>query len=130
MFLQVLFLVSGVAIALVLFTKVRELQTGNTPFLLRVISLGDARMKDLSHRTAHIYTDKREELVFFLEKQLPLHTRNAFNKAKLILEEKIRILIDDIRGHRFMKKNEGITEFFKSIEEEKQDSQIEENRVE
>jgi hypothetical protein len=118
MFLETIFLISGVGIALLLLTKMREIQKGRTPLLLRIISLGDSRMKDMSHQTAHLYSDTKESLKFFVEKQLPLHTKNTYNKLKATFDEKAAMLMNDVRGHKIFKKDGGISEYFKQMDEE------------
>jgi hypothetical protein len=140
MALQIVFLISGLGIFVLIFTKMRQLSTKRDPLLLRIISLGDARIRDLSHQSAHLYADTKEELNFLIYKQLPLRARNLWNKITTIAKEKSEILVNDLRDTRLLKKNGDISEFFKAMSEKEieieaaekdlEDSQNEDNRVE
>lgn len=98
--------------------------------LLRLVSLGDEHVRTLSHVAAHKYAELREKAEFFLHKQLPLHTKNFVNKSNVFLKERAKKHIGDIRGSKFLKKSDGLNEFFKSISEKENDSQKEEEGVE
>ena len=140
MILEIIFLVSGLGIFVLLLTKMRQLKVGRDPLLLRIISLGDAHMRELSQRSAHLYADSKEELDFFFRKQLPLRTRNVWNKATGIIADKVKILENDLRNTKLFKKNGNISEFFKAMsdkeieieaaEEDLRNSQNEDNTVE
>jgi hypothetical protein len=144
MVLQIIFLISGLCIFVLVFMKMRQLNTKQDPLLLRIISLGDARIRDLSHRGAHLYADTKEDLDFFWNKQLPLHTKNTWNKINLFLKEKSELLMSDLRDTKLLKKNGDISEFFKAmsdkeieieaaekdLEKDLEDSQSEDNSIE
>lgn len=125
MTLQVIFLVSALALTLILFTKMRALRGGD-PILLKLISMGDERMRQLSHLVAHLYAEGKERASFFVQKQMPLHSKNLFYKSISILREKGKILGNDLLKSRlffliesrlFKKKDRGISEYFKNISE-------------
>jgi len=120
MILPAIFYVSLVCIALLLLTKVREMRTHRQPFLLRVISLGDERMKELSQRSAHWYADRKEDLVFFFDKQLPMHSRRIWGKTQDLVLEKWNLLKSDLHEMRILKRSEGLSEFLQAKEEEKE----------
>lgn len=117
MVLTIIFLVSGALIALLLFTKVREMKTRRRPALLRVISLGDVHMKELSHRSAHFYADSKEDVKFFVEKQFPMHLKRAWGKTETFVLEKWHILAEDLRNAKVLKKTGNISDYFQSMNE-------------
>jgi hypothetical protein len=130
MFLELLFLISGVCLAFLIFEKARTMKKDRGSLFLRVISLGDERMKDLSHRTAHLYADKKEDAIFFVKKQLPLHTRNIYNKSSAALKESANVIVGDLRGSRFLKKSDGLSEFFRSLSEKENGTAVEDTKNE
>ncbi len=115
MALQITFIVSGFMVALLLVAKVWEEKNRRSFFLLRVISKGDERIRTYSINAAHEYSDFKEKAKFFFEKQLPLHTRNFVNKSTAYIGEKFAEYTGSVRGNKFLRKNEGISEFFKNI---------------
>ncbi|MDB5194138.1 MAG: hypothetical protein JWN50_152 [Parcubacteria group bacterium] len=140
MTLEIIFLASGAGLVVLLLTKMRQLSSKKDPLLLRVISLGDARMRDLSHQGAHFYADSKEDLEFFWKKSLPLHAKNTWNKVSQLAREKSQILVNDLRNTKLLKKDGDISEFFKAMSEQEieieaaekdlEDSQKEDNTVE
>lgn len=53
-----------------------------------------------------------------MKKQLPLHTRNFMNKSEAVIKEKSQKYLGDIRNTKLLRpKNEGISEFFKTMSE-------------
>lgn len=117
MVLNIIFAVSGFCIAALIGAKVWEDKRKNKPWLLRLVSRGDESARILSHELAHRYSEWKEKSHFFVKKQLPLHTRNFINKAQATTKERIEKYVGDIRGSRFLKKSDGISEFFKNLEE-------------
>lgn len=113
---EIIFAVSGVLIIVLLLAKIREMKK-QKPLLLRLISLGDERARVIGHKGAHFYADSKEKADFFLNKQLPLHTKNFLNKSELFVQEQTAKLAESIRDSRLLKKDDGISEFFKSISE-------------
>lgn len=95
--------------------------------LLRLVSLGDERVRHLSHELAHLYAEKKEKAHFFVNKQLPLHTRNILNKTSSTVKERVEKYVGDIRGSKFLKKSDGISEFFKSISEKENGGRIDDS---
>lgn len=143
MILPIIFYVSGACIALLLFVKLREMQMRRQPMLLRLISRGDERMKVFSQKSAHWYADRKEDVIYFFEKQLPVHSRRLWAKAETLAAEKWNLLAEDLRKMQILKRREGLTEYFQTREEEihmneelmeamseSEASDIEENRVE
>ena len=114
-FFTILFIVSGLLIAGLIFAKMVELKRKKQFFLLRLVSLGDHRVREWSHQAAHSYDELKERAMFFIEKQLPLHSKNTLNKTKGFLKEKTDKYMGDIRNTKLLKRNEGISEFFKNI---------------
>lgn len=117
MILNTIFALSGLSIAALILAKVWEDKHKRKPFLLRWVSLGDEHVRVWSHELAHLYAEWREKTHFFATKQLPLHSKNLINKAEALAKERMQKYIGDIRGSKFLKKNDGLNEFFKSISE-------------
>lgn len=132
---EIIFLVSGLGIAVLLWEKMREERRQKSSLLLRLISLGDERMHRLSQLVAHAYADTKEDVQFFFRKQLPLHSKNFYYKSKTVIKERADLLIEDLRRTRFIKRKGGISEYFEALSEKEnqeaeQASENEENRVE
>lgn len=127
MILEYLFFLSGAGLAVLIFTKVREMKTRRQPALLRLISRGDERLAEYSHRFAHFYADGKEDARFFLEKQLPLYARRFWNKSELFVAEHTRRVADYIQDSKYFKKNGDISDFFKSIAEGEKESSEDDN---
>lgn len=116
MTLSILFFVSGGVVLLLLLTKMLEVRYKRSFFLLRLISRGDTRVRDLSHEGARLYSEGKERAEFFFKKQLPLHTKNFVNKAEIFIKEQAAVYAEKMRDARLLKpKNEGISEFFKTM---------------
>lgn len=140
MILNIIFAFSGLVIAALIIAKVWEDKHKRKPFLLRWVSLGDEHVRVLSHELAHQYAEWKEDLHFFATKQLPLHSKNIINKTEALAKERMQKYIGDIRGSKFLRKNDGLSEFFKNISErengriddsmESGDSQSEDKKVE
>jgi len=119
------FIVSGVIIVILIVAKVYEEKTRKSFFLLNLISKGDARFRDFSQNSAHLYADIKERATFFIKRQVPLHTRNMTNKTVALIQEKGKKYATDIKeGKIFGKKNGGISEFLKDISEMEKDNEI------
>lgn len=129
MVLNTIFIVSGLVIAALIGAKMIEERKKKKPFLLRLVSLGDERARHLSHGFAHKYSELKERVSFFMKRQLPLRSRNFLNKAQAVIKEKAEKHIGDIRGSRFLKKSDGISEYFKSISD-KESGRIDEEPLE
>lgn len=117
MTLNIIFALSGLSIAALIAAKVWEDKHKRKPFLLRWVSLSDEHMRVLSHEMAHKYAEFKEAAHFFVTKQLPLHSRNFVNKTQATAKERVQKYIGDIRGSKLLKKNDGLSEFFKTISE-------------
>lgn len=116
MSLAILFYLSGVIIALLLFAKKVEVERKRTFILLRAISRGDERVRELSHRSTHLYSEGKEKLIFFLTKQLPLKTKSILNRAGAQASVLSGIYMEKIRGiKRLRSTDQGISEFFRSL---------------
>ncbi|MEX2010430.1 MAG: hypothetical protein WD874_01335 [Parcubacteria group bacterium] len=112
----------------------RVLKTRRNSPILSLISLGDVKMRDLTHDAAHWYSYGKEKGAFIIKKQVPLHSRNLLNKSVQTTREKGLALVTEIKQSVF-KKNDGLSEFFKSISDkeivelEKKDFQKAEEEV-
>lgn len=112
-----LFILSGVVIAALIVAKMIELR-GNKPlFVLRAVSLGDERARDMYHKGLKLYSDGKVKLVFFVKRELPVRAKIYFNKGLAWLEEQLEEQLGDVRNSRLLNRREGISEFFKNISE-------------
>lgn len=117
MILNTIFVISGLLAGALIVAKVLEGKRKNKPMLLRFVSLSDEWVRHFSHELAHRYAELKEKIHFLVSKQLPLHTKNLVNKTQATIKEKAGQYIVDIRGSRFLKKSDGISEFFKNLSE-------------
>jgi hypothetical protein len=119
MTLFIIFIVSGAVVASLLLAKLLEQKTRKSFLPLSLISKGDAQVREMSHSTAELYSDFKEHAAFFVRKQLPLHAKSLYYKSLDYSKERMEYYIGNIRGSRLLKKSDGISEFFRSIEIEK-----------
>ncbi|MBX4200226.1 hypothetical protein KW790_02085 [Candidatus Parcubacteria bacterium] len=118
MVFQILFVISGAVIILLISAKVFEIKKRKSLLFLRLISHGDEHLRELSHQAAREYSEFKEDAEFFISKQLPLHSKNTYNKLVSFLQDKTHKYMGDIRGSKyFPQKSEGISEFFQSLSE-------------
>lgn len=129
MFLNIIFITSGLVVVALIGAKLIEDKLKRKPFLLRLVSLGDERVRVFTHELAHKYSDVRERVHFAIHKQIPLHTKNILNKTKTAVGEKFVEYVGDIRGSKFLGKNDGISEFFKSISDKENEGRIDEEPI-
>jgi hypothetical protein len=85
--------------------------------ILSMISRGDRLVRDIYHKLASFYSEGKEKLIFFVNKQLPLRTKNIFYKLLNFIKEKFEDTFGNIRNSRLLKKSDGISEFYKNISE-------------
>ncbi len=110
-----LFTISGAALLTLTLTKRAEERRKRGVLLLKLISRGDERMRELHHKSLHFYSTGREKVVFFIKKQLPMRLKNSLNKFIIKLSEQVTKYMGDIRNSRLLKKSDGISEFFKNM---------------
>lgn len=115
MFLTIVFLISGVALTILIGAKYLDERRNKTFLILELISKGDLHVRDFSHKAAHNYAEFRERAEFFIKKQLPLHSRSMINKSHSLVQEKSAKYLELIRDSKLLKKSDGISEFFKTI---------------
>ena len=90
---------------------------GRKLLILKAVSRGDERARDLYRRSLHFYTDGKHKFIFFIQKQLPTKAKIYTNRALTKLSELSEERFGNIRNSRFLERREGISEFFKSIAE-------------
>lgn len=122
--LTLIFAISGCAIATLLFLKRLEEKSKKQLFLSVLISKGDVRARELSHEAAELYAETKERLYFFATKQLPMRTKSLLSKSESLMKDRAEKLLGNIRNSKFIKRQEGISEFFKNIEIEKGGGEI------
>ncbi len=112
-----LFIFSGITLATLLLAKRVENRSGRRGFLLRAISKSDRQIRELFHRVLDFYSLGRERSLFIIQKQLPMRAKRELGKAQTYIQEKIEGQFGNVRNARLIKKQEGISEFFKNISE-------------
>lgn len=115
MFTFSLFVVSGGIIATLAVAKRIEEKKKRTPFVLKAVSRGDERVRELHHEALRQYSQAKEKSAFWVKKQLPLKLKSTINKLQAYAKEMSVEYLGDVRGSRMIKKSEGISEFFKNI---------------
>ncbi|MDQ3090035.1 MAG: hypothetical protein M3Q24_02700 [bacterium] len=109
--------------------KIWEEKNRKSFFLLRGISRGDERFKVFSQNAAHAYADIKENGLFFINKQLPLHTKSFLNKSSTLLKENGQKHLDKMRSKGYLRKSGSISEYFKNNSDKNKDKEeIVENR--
>ena len=113
----VLFAVSGVAIITITAAKRMGERKKTTVLILRLISLGDERLRGLHHEALRHYSSGKDKFGFWFKKQLPLKLKSFLNRFLTYAREKSVEYLGDMRGSRLLKRSDGISEFFKNISE-------------
>jgi hypothetical protein len=126
MIASIIFLLSGLMIVFLIHAKMIETKNQKKPAILRFVSMGDEHVRTLSVEVAHRYTDLKGRAEFFINKQFPMHARNFVNKTNAVIKERVEKHVGDIRGSKFLKKSDGLSEFFKSLSEKETNGRIEE----
>lgn len=112
-----LFIISGAVIAALALAKRIEEKRKRTPFILRAVSQGDERIRELHQEALRQYALAKNKSAFFLKKQLPLKLKSLAHKLQAYLKERGEDYFGDVRNSRLLKRPDGISEFFKSISE-------------
>ena len=115
MALIIIFNISGLALILLLINKKLEERYKKTLFISKLISKGDTHARRLYHLAVHSYSEGKERILFFINKQIPLHSRNSLNKTFSFLEDRRKQYLDNLRDSKLLKKSDGISEFFKNM---------------
>jgi hypothetical protein len=128
MFFIIIFIISGALIVLLLLGKRFEERTHRRFFLLSLVSLGDTQARELSHKSLEWYGEAKEKFNFFVKKQFPMQIKGSFMKFESRMEEKFGQFTTQLRDSKLLKKNDGISDFLKSIAEvEKGNGSIDES---
>lgn len=130
MITSIIFLLSGLMIVFLIHAKMVEDKREEKPAILRFVSMGDEHVRTLSVELAHKYAEWKAKAEFFVNKQFPMHARNFVNKTNAVIKERVTKHVGDIRGSRFLKKSDGLSEFFKSISEKETNGRLEDTVVE
>lgn len=117
MFLSSIFILSGLALVALTLAKRREETSGRTNLLLRLISRGDEHFHELNTNGLHFYSMGKEKFGFWMKKQLPLRAKSLLIKTIALTQELSEKYMGDMRNSRLLRKNDGLSEFFKSISE-------------
>ena len=112
-----IFTISGLSIITLVVAKKLEEKRKKSFFILNVISKRDTRIRELYHRAVSLYSEGKEKSSFFFKRQIPIHSKNYFNKLLSFLKEKREQYVVKMRDSRLLKKSDGISEFFKNMSE-------------
>ena len=110
-----LFAFSGAVLVTLTLAKRIEEKRKKSFFILRAISRGDERMRELHHQSVRFYSLGKEKTAFFVKKQLPMRSRNSLNKSLTTLREQAERFENLIRDSKLLRKSDGISEFFKNM---------------
>ena len=111
----VIFAISGLAIVSLVTTKSLSERRKRPFFILNLISKGDLSIREFYHRTVRFYFEGKKWSAFFIKRQVPIHSKNSFNKFVIFLKDKKTQYLGDMRDSRLLKKSDGISEFFKNM---------------
>jgi hypothetical protein len=112
-----IFILSGAGIATITISKRLEERRKTGVFLLKAVSRGDERVREIHHKALHHYSYGKDRFAFWFKKQMPLKIKSLWNHFLAYLEEKSVEYLGDVRNSRLLKKSDGISEFFKNISE-------------
>ena len=110
-----IFTISGLSIITLVIAKRLEEKRKKPFFILNVISKSDTRIRELYHRAVRLYSEGKEKSSFLFKRQIPIHSKNSFNKLLSFLKEKREQYVIRMRDSRLLKKSDGISEFFKNM---------------
>src|SRR3989338_9178321 len=83
-----IFTISGISIITLVVAKRLEEKRKKSFFILDVISKSDTRIRELYHRAVRLYFEGKEKSSFLFKRQIPIHSKNSFNKLLSFLKEK------------------------------------------
>ena len=111
----VIFIISGLAIVVMLSTKKLGEKRKKSFFILEAISKGDIHARDFYHKAIHLYSEGKQKTSFLFKRQIPIHSKNSFNKLLSFIKEKREQYVGNMRDSRLLKKSDGISEFIKNM---------------
>ena len=112
-----LFAISGAALVTITISKRIEEKKKRTVLILRAISQGDERLRELRYKALQAYSLGKERLYFVATKQAPLKAKSFWNRFAAYMREVGKRYAGDIRNSKLLRRSDGISEFFKSISE-------------
>lgn len=120
MFSFFVFILAGVALIAMTVAKRFEMRDSESRkiLILRLISKGDERVRNLYHEGLRFYSDGKLKAVFFMKKQLPARAKIYATKNLSWIRARFEARFGDMRNSRLIKREEGgVSEFFKNISE-------------
>ncbi len=112
-----IFAISGITLIILTLAKRFELRKKRATFILKAISIGDERAKELQHKMLNLYAEGKDRIVFFVKKELPLKLKKFVGIVVSYLKARWESYFGNIRNSHLIRKEEGISEFFKNISE-------------
>ena len=120
-----IFSLSGLAIIVLMVTKWLEEKRNTHFFILKAISKGNIQTRKFYHLLVYFYDTGKEQILFVIKKQIPLHSKISFNKLLSFLKHGREKYFVSMRDSRLLKKSDGLSEFFKNMSSiEKGDGEI------
>ncbi len=113
----IIFILSGVALMSLTLAKRVEMKSKRPSFLLKLVSKGDEHARVAYHEALHFYSEGKHRAAFFVKKQLPLKAKSYVNKGVSYVKAKGEERFGNMRNSRLIKRDGGISEFFKTISE-------------
>ena len=115
MYLIAIFGISGLSILVLLTAKLIEEKRRKQIFVLGIISMGNESVRRYSRFITHKYSEFKTRLDLTLTKRLPNQFKVLSNRAGNFLKEYVEYYTEKARNSRLLKRNGGISEFFKNI---------------
>ena len=103
--------------AMIIIAKRIEERKKTKVFFLKLVSEGDELCRKLHHQMVEFYSAGKERAHFMVLNQLPRYSRSSLNKALSRFEENMQKYLNRLRDSRLLKKDEGISDYFKSMSE-------------
>ncbi len=112
-----IFILSGAGIVTLTVSKRLEEKKKQPTLVLRAVSRGDERVREIHHQALHHYSHSKDRFSFWFKKQMPLKLKSFWNRFLAYMQNKSVRYLGDVRNSRLLKKSDGISEFFKNISE-------------
>src|SRR5690606_463017 len=111
----IIFAVSGIAILFLFAAKGFEMRRRKPSMFLHIAKRADTKTGALYFKLLHFYSDSKEKTHLFLNRQAPMKIKSAMVKFGTFLKERREEYLMKMRDARILKKNSGISEFYKNL---------------
>jgi hypothetical protein len=110
-----IFGLSGLAIILLMITKWLQEEKHKNVTILNAISKGNVQIRKLHHLLVYFYDVGKAQVLFIFKIQIPLHSKNIFNKLVTFLKKQKERYVMSMRDSKLLKKHDGLSEFFQNM---------------